>query len=336
MPTSTPTTSALPVSAPARGRRSRLGRFLAARTGIVTSLLLIAAMLAVGAVLSDRFRTAGNLLNVFEQSSGLAFVSLGQTLAILTGGIDLSVGSLISLVSVLTAGLIDGDSARTLPVVAAMLALGLGVGAVNGLAVIRLRIHPLIVTLGTGAILQGITLLYALGPVGSAPPEFDAIAYGKLFGLPASAVLAVVAFVLVALFLRYVPFGRQIYAVGDDAHAARLMGLPHDRVIVFVYAFCGLCAALTAIYLVGRFGSGQPYQGANYTLASITPVVVGGTLLSGGRGGVIGTLIGAYLISLLNNLLNFMDVSSHVQLIVQGLIIILAVSVYIERRRSIA
>ena len=106
--------------------------------------------------------------------------------------------------------------------------------------------------------------------------------------------------------------------------------------ILFVYAFSGFFAAVTAIYLVARFGSGQPYAGANYTLASITPVVVGGTMLSGGRGGVMGTLFGAYLVSLLNNLLNFLDVSTYVQLMVQGVIIILAVSVYVEKRRSIA
>ena len=316
--------------------RTRLRRLAAGNAGLLIVLVLLVLMLALGAVVSDRFRTFGNVANVFEQSTGLALVSLGQTMAVLTGGIDLAVGSLISLVICLTAGLLDGSATSTVPVLAGMLALGTAVGLVNGLGVVLLRIHPLIVTLGMGAILQGITLLYALGPVGSVPDGFDAIAYGTFGPLPAAAVVTVLLYLGTSFFLRRARFGRYVYAVGDDAHAAALIGLPRTQVILFVYAFSGFFAAVTAIYLVARFGSGQPYAGANYTLASITPVVVGGTMLSGGRGGVMGTLFGAYLVSLLNNLLNFLDVSTYVQLMVQGLIIILAVSVYVEKRRSAA
>ena len=191
-----------------------------------------------------------------------------------------------------------------------MLVLGTTVGLINGLGVVFLRVHPLIITLGMGAILQGITLLYALGPVGSIPDGFDLIAYGTFGPVPAAAAITVVIYLAVAFFLRSSRFGRYIYAVGDDANAAKLIGLPRTQVLLFVYAFSGFFAAVSAIYLVARFGSGQPYAGANYTLASITPVVVGGTVLSGGRGGVMGTLLGAYLVSLLNNLLNFLDVST--------------------------
>ncbi len=316
--------------------RTRLRRIAAGNAGLLIVLALLVLMLALGAVVSDRFRTFGNVANVFEQSTGLALVSLGQTMAVLTGGIDLAVGSLISLVICLTAGLLDGNATDAVPVLAGMLALGTAVGLVNGLGVVLLRIHPLIVTLGMGAILQGITLLYALGPVGSVPDGFDAIAYGTFGPVPAAALVTVLLYLGTSFFLRRARFGRYVYAVGDDAHAAGLIGLPRTQVILFVYAFSGFFAAVTAIYLVARFGSGQPYAGANYTLASITPVVVGGTLLSGGRGGVMGTLFGAYLVSLLNNLLNFLDVSTYVQLMVQGLIIILAVSVYVEKRRSAA
>ena len=305
------------------------------RSGLLVVIALLALLFLFGALISDRFRSVSNLLNVFEQSTGLALVSLGQTLTVLTGGIDLSVGSMISLLSVLMSGTIDGEAARVLPVCIGILVLGAAIGSLNGLTVIWLRVHPLIVTLGMGALLQGVTLLYTLGPAGSVPFEFDYVAYGRFLGLPVATVFTIALFVLVALFLRYVPFARAIYAVGDDETGARLMGLPRKRVLVFVYAFSGFCCALTAIYLVGRFGVGNVYTGQNYTLASITPVVVGGTMLTGGRGGVIGTLFGVYLISLLNNLLNFMDISSHYQLIVQGLIIILAVSVYVEKKRAV-
>ena len=317
-------------------RNVRLRRMLTSNAGLLVVLVLIVVMLLIGGIVSDRFRTVENLANVFEQSTGLALVSLGQTLAVLTGGIDLATGSLISLIICLTAGLLDGDATYAYPILAGMLVLGSVVGLLNGIGVVLLRVHPLIITLGMGAILQGVTLLYALGPVGSVPDGFDAIAYGTFGAVPAAAAITVVIYLVVAFFLRNSRFGRYIYAVGDDPNAAKLIGLPRTQVLLFVYAFSGFFAAVTAIYLVARFGSGQPYAGANYTLASITPVVVGGTVLSGGRGGVMGTLLGAYLVSLLNNLLNFLDVSTYVQLMVQGLIIILAVSIYVEKRRSAA
>ncbi len=290
----------------------------------VVALLLLLAV--IGSFFNARFRDVGNFQNVYEQSVGLALVSLGQTAVILTGGIDLSVGSLISLLSVLTSGLIDGHPERVAVVIGGVLLLGLLIGMLNGLLTIWLGVHPLIVTLGTGAILQGITLLYSSDAAGSVPPGFEDFAYGRIWGLPVGASVTLLFFLLAAFVLRRTRHGRYVYAVGGDPHAAALLGLPVRRVLVVAYGFCGLCAAVTALYVVSRFGVGQPYTGANYTLASITPVVIGGTVLAGGRGGVIGTLLGVYLIALLNNLLNFMDVSSHYQLVIQGLVVVVAVS----------
>ena len=303
-------------------------------TGLAGVLILIAAVSLVGGLVSDRFITLNNFLNVFEQTTDLALVSIGQTLTILSGGIDLSVGSLISLTSCLTSGLINGNPDRVIPVVAAVLALGMLVGFVNAGLVVVLRVHPLIVTLGMGAILQGVTLLYALGPVGRVPRGFSFLAYGRVLGLPLGATIAIILCILIALLLRYLPLGRQIYALGDDANSARLVGLRRTHILMLVYGCSGFCCAATGLYLAARFGVGQPYTGVNYTLASITPVVLGGTMLSGGKGGVVGTLLGAFLISLLNNLLNFMDVSKHYQLVAQAVIIILAVSIYVERRST--
>jgi ribose transport system permease protein len=307
--------------------------WLRGNAGLVGVLALIGAVYLVGATVSDRFMTLGNLLNVVEQTTDLALVSIGQTLTVLSGGIDLSVGSLISLTSCLTSGLINGNPDRIVPVVIAVLALGTFVGLVNAGLVVTLRVHPLIVTLGMGAILQGLTLLYALGPVGRVPRGFNALAYGRVYGIPIGATLAVIFCVLIGLLLRYLPLGRQIYALGDDVNSARLAGLRRTRILMFVYGCSGFCCAATGLYLAARFGAGQPYTGVNYTLASITPVVLGGTLLSGGKGGVIGTLFGAFLIVLMNNLLNFMDISKHYQLVAQAVIMILAVSIYVERRR---
>jgi ribose transport system permease protein len=294
---------------------------------------LLVALAATGAVLSDRFGTLRNFANVFEQAAGLGFVSLGQTLVILTGGIDLSIDGIVTVAAMLTSGLIDGEPARVVPVVAAVLLIGTLIGALNGALTVLLRVHPLIVTIGMASVLQGAGLLYSLNPPGSVPLEFESFAYGRVAGVPIAGAIMLGLFLAVGIFLRSTRLGRQIYAVGGDPFAARLIGIPHDKVIIVAYALSGLFAALTAVYLVSRLGIGDPWAGQGWALRSITPVVVGGTLLAGGRGGVTGTLLGVFLISLLNNLLNYLDVSTYYQWIIQGLIIIAAVSVYVERRR---
>ena len=219
------------------------------------------------------------------------------------------------------------------PVVAAVLLIGTLIGALNGALTVLLRVHPLIVTIGMASVLQGAGLLYSLNPPGSVPPEFEGFAYGRVAGVPIGGAIMLALFLAVGVFLRSTRLGRQIYAVGGDPFAARLIGIPHDKVIIVAYALSGLFAALTAVYLVSRLGIGDPWAGQGWALRSITPVVVGGTILAGGRGGVTGTLLGVFLISLLNNLLNYLDVSTYYQWIIQGLIIIAAVSVYVERRR---
>lgn len=302
------------------------------------SLLIVVALLAllmvVGATLSDRFATSRNLLNVFEQSASLGFVSLGQTLVILTGGIDLSIGAMISVTSNLTSGWIDGRAELVAPVVLAVLFLGAAIGAANGALTHYLKVHPLIITLGMAAVLQGSTLLYALAPAGSVPPSFEELAYGRVFGLSVGGLLMLLLFLVVGIFLVYTRTGSSFYAVGGDPKAARLLGLSNLKVLLIAYGSSGFLAALTGIYLVSRMGSGDPWRGDGFDLASITPVVVGGTSLAGGRGGVLGTLLGVFLISLLNNLLNFLDVSTFYQWIIQGLIIIIAVAIHVERRRE--
>lgn len=299
---------------------------------VVVSLLLL--LMLIGVTLSDRFATRSNLLNVFQQAAGLGFVSLGQTLVVLTGGIDLSVGAMISLVSNLTSGLIDGDPSLVVPVVVGMIALGAAIGCVNGLLTHYLNVHPLIITLGMAAILQGTSLLYSLAPAGSVPIEFELFAYGRVFGLSVGGLVMVALFALVGLFLHRTRTGSAIYAVGGDPRGAHLLGISVARTLMVAYSLSGAFAALTGVYLVSRMGSGDPWRGEGFELASITPVVVGGTILAGGRGGVLGTLLGVYLISLLNNLLNFLDVSTFYQWIIQGLIIVTAVAVNVERGKS--
>ncbi|MBX3568379.1 MAG: ABC transporter permease [Rhizobiaceae bacterium] len=299
--------------------------------GVLGLLLLL---LAVGFIFNEDFRSVRNLQNVYEQSAPLAFVSLGQTVVILTRGIDLSLDAQIALLSSLASGLIDNQPERVLPVVLGALVLGTFIGVINGALIVILRIHALIITLGMAAILQGCALLYTLSPVGGIPIDYDFFAYGRVAGIPVGTTVAVLLFIVVGLFLKYTRLGRQIFAFGGDPHAATMVGIRTTRVTLFTYGLAGFLTAVTAIYLVSRLGVGNPVADGGFNLGSITAVVIGGTMLTGGRGSVLGTLLGVFLVQLLNNLLNFMDVSTFYQWMIQGAIVVVAVSLYIERKRT--
>ena len=292
---------------------------------LALALMLVLTVL-VGIAVNAHFMSPRNLANIMEQAAGFGFASIGQTLTVLTGGIDLSIGAVISASTVFLAAGIDGNEAMVWPMVAATLALGASIGAANGLLVVRLRVHPLIVTLGMASVVDGCVLLYTLKPTGSTPIWFEDFAWARLWGIPVAGLVMVSMFVLVAMFLARTGLGRNIYAIGDSSVAARMRGLPVGRVTVFVYGASGFFAALAGVYFVSRTGVGDPRIGVPFTLASITPVILGGTLLAGGRGGVIGTLFGVLLISLIGNVLNHANVATSIQWVVQGLIILAAVS----------
>ena len=292
---------------------------------LVLALMLVLTAVA-GIAVNEHFATWANAANILEQAAGFGFASIGQTLAVLTGGIDLSVGAIISATAVFLAAGMDGRDAMVWPMVAATLGLGALIGIANGLAIVRLRVHPLIVTLGMAAVIEGCILLHTLKPTGAAPIWFEDFAWARVGGMPVAGLAMVAMFIVVAVFLAHTGLGRSVYAVGDNAQAARLRGIPVGRVLVFVYGASGFFAALAGIYFVSRTGIGDPRIGAPFALASITPVILGGTVLAGGRGGVIGTLFGVLLISLIGNVLNHMNVATSNQWMVQGLIILAAVS----------
>jgi ribose transport system permease protein len=298
---------------------------------VVSGMLLIVC--AIGAVFNERFATWTNAANVIEQAAALGFVSLGQSLVVLVGGIDLSIGALVSALSVMIGFAGEAYPEWMAVIILGIVAAGAAVGAVNAAVVILLRVHPLIVTLGTAAILNGLTLIVTRQPAGSVPEWVEGFAYGRVLGFPVAGLLMFGCFALAGLWLTQHPGGRRLPAVGGSSEAARLSGLPVSKTLVAAYALSGVGAALAAIYFVARTGTGDPLVGEPLTLASITPVVVGGTILGGGRGGVLGTLLGVFLLATLNNLLNYLGVSTFLQWVVQGLIIITAVSLHVERRR---
>ena len=313
-----------------RNGLSRLSRIVDPPKLIVFALVV--CVLLVGIAVSGRFGTFRNFMNVLEQAAALGFVSLGQTLVVLVGGIDISIGAVVTASSVLLAGTVENNPGLMVPMLFAVLAAGAAFGALNGIITIRTGVHPLVVTLGTATVLNGLVLLYTLLPAGGVPFWFEEFAYGRVLGIPIAGIVMLLCFAATGFLLRFTELGRALYAIGSNPEAARLSGLASARVTVFAYAACGFFAALAGAYFVSRTGTGDPRVGDPMTLASITPVVVGGTILGGGRGGVLGTLLGVILISLLNNVLNYMSVSTFLQWVLQGTIIILAVSIYVARK----
>jgi ribose transport system permease protein len=307
------------------------------RNRLLLSYLIVAVLLVLlavaGGLLSDRFLTWRNIGNLFQQLIVLGMVSLGQTFVVLMGGIDLAIGSLVGALTVFLANFLEWRPDLVWLALPLALLAATAVGALNGLLTVVLRVHPLIVTLGMSSIIFGATLMYRKEPGGSVPRAFADIAYAKVGGIPFSAIVLVVIFALAGLWLQRTRTGRSIYFVGGDREAARLNGLPVDRIVVLAYALSGLCAGIAAIFLTARTGVGDPRIGAALTLQSVTPVVVGGTILAGGRGGVLGTFLGVLLVTMLNSLLNFVNVSSYYQWVIQGLIIIIAVGIHTTRRR---
>ncbi|HYQ80299.1 MAG TPA: ribose ABC transporter permease [Anaeromyxobacteraceae bacterium] len=300
---------------PARWRwREWLSRY-----GIALAFLVLAAALAL---LTPRFLTAANLLNVLRQISVNALLAFGMTVVILGAGIDLSVGSVLAFSGALAAGLSTAGWPAGLAMAAA-LALGALMGLFNGVFVAWARIAPFIVTLGGLTIFRGATLVYTDGrPITGLPDAFDALGNGVALGIPVPVWVMLGFLGLTHFLLRFTALGRAVYAVGGNEEAARLSGIPVAATKLFAYAYAGLASALGALVLTGRLNSAQPTAGAGYELDAIAAVVVGGTSLFGGRGGVLGTFVGAAIIGVLNNGMNLLDVSAFYQQIVKGGVIL--------------
>ena len=304
-----------------------LKRFKKHRTTLVIYFILI-LLIVVSSVGSDAFLRPRNLANILRQAVALGFVSIGQTFAILTAGIDLSVGSVISLTSCLTAGLMMGRDSMVFPVLALIIAVALLIGFCNGLIIVKTGITPLIVTLGTMSIIQGAVLVYTDTAYGEVAPVFYFLAWGEM-GFISFPVFLFAFFAAATVFvLRRTTFGRYIYAIGGNEEAARLSGVKTDRVKIYTYMFCSLTAALTGLFLASRMGMGDPLVGSPYMLDSLVPVLVGGTLLSGGKGGLVGTIAGVLILTILGNSLNLLEVSGYWQWVMRGIIIIVAVTFF--------
>jgi len=281
--------------------------------------------------LSDYFFTVNNLLNIIRQVSIIAIMAFGMTFVILTGGIDLSVGSLLAVSAAVTAGLIINVGIFYLLVIPIGMLIGILLGGFSGLMVAKAKMPAFIVTLGMMTIARGLTLIYTDGrPISGFNEDFRFIGAGHIGGIPVPVIIMLIILFICYITLKKTPYGRYVYAIGGNEEAAKLSGINVDRIKMSVYALSGLLSAISGIILASRLNSAQPTAGSGYELDAIATVVLGGTSLSGGQGGVIGTIIGALIIGVLNNGLNLLNVSSFYQQVAKGAVILIAV--YIDRR----
>lgn len=301
------------------------------KSGALIGLIFLIAVLSI---LSPNFLTVNNILNVLRQVSINALIAFGMTFVILTGGIDLSVGSILALAGALTGGFLAGGMDPLLAVLVGIL-IGFALGAINGFIITKGKVAPFIATLATMTIYRGLTLVYTDGrPITNFTEStfFNSIGRGYVLGIPIPVIIMIIIFIISYFILRKTTFGKSVYAIGGNEEATRLSGIKVDRIKIIVYSISGALAALAGIILTSRLNSAQPTAGASYELDAIAAVVLGGTSLSGGKGRIFGTLVGALIIGVLNNGLNLLNVSSFYQQVVKGGVILLAV--LLDRKKA--
>ena len=299
-------------------------------------MLPLAGLIVVSIIMgftSDNFFRIDNFLNVLRQASIVGILAVGMTFVILTGGIDLSVGAVMALCGTLYAGLVVNSGMPAEAGLLVCILIGLGFGLFNGALVAWGKMPAIIVTLATMGIARGLGLIYSGGyPISGLPSWLSWFGVGRLAGIPVPIIIMLVIYFIAWVLLQRTPFGRRVYAIGGNEMAARLSGIKTERTKLIVYGISGLTAAFAAVILTGRLMSGQPNAGVGFELDAIAAVVLGGTAIAGGRGLIIGTLIGAVLLGILNNGLNLMGINPYLQNVIKGLIILLAIYVGRERR----
>jgi ribose transport system permease protein len=295
---------------------------------------VLAALCVLAVLISPNFTRFDNVLDVTRQMAMYGLVSIGQTFVILGGGIDLSVGSIIALASTLSAQMLVAGWPIWLVIVLGI-SIGVVFGAINGIGITVFRLPPFIMTLATMVMGQGVALTISNGYLVDIGPRADAFSFlggGRVLGVPTPVWVMLAVAIAAFITLKLTTFGRALYGVGSNAEAARLAGIGVKRTIFGTYVLSGALAGLTALVFVSRLTVGDPTFGKGMELEAIAVVVIGGTSLFGGEGGVIGTLIGAAIVAVLANLLNLIGVSPFAQPIVKGAIILLAVLAEVFQR----
>lgn len=312
----------------------RMERYAPALLLGVALIIYIAIALSLGL---RRFLTPEAAIAILNRSIALGMTAVGQTFAILVGSIDLSVAHLISASAVVSSAIMNGDPAMIVPAVLAVLLMGALVGTLNGLMITKLEVNPLIATLGMALIIQGCLASFHGRFSGSVPDAFQYFAYGDVAGLPTSLIVLAVLVLAAWTVLRFTRLGSNIYSVGGNRETARAAGIKTAQVVMASHIICSLCASLAGLYLASRLKSGSPWIGTEgaYDLESIAVVVIGGTILSGGKGGIWGTVAGVIIFSLIDSIFNLAGVDAFAKQVMRGIIIVAAVAFYAVRSKRI-
>lgn len=294
----------------------------------LTTVIALIILMAVITIINSNFLTANNLLNLLLQVTSNALIAFGMTFVILTGGIDLSVGSILALSSAITAGLLGSGMPVTLAIIISLI-LGFILGMMNGLLISYGKLAPFIVTLATMTIFRGATLVYTNGnPITKGLSDtflFQFLGQGYIVGIPFPVIIMFIVFIVLYVLLHKTAFGKSVYAIGGNEKAAYISGVKLNKVKIIIYSISGTMASISGLIITSRLSSAQPTAGASYEMDAIAAVVLGGTSLSGGKGRILGTLIGALIIGVLNNGLNIIGVSAFWQQVVKGVVILIAV-----------
>ena len=293
------------------------------------SLIGLVLLIGIVSILNPAFLSGKNILNILRQTSVNAIIAAGMTFVILTGGIDLSVGSILAISGAVCASLMVNGQNMILAVIIAIIIGGV-FGTLNGFIISKGKLQPFIATLATMTILRGVTMVFTDGkPItlgsGDLAISFSKIGGGTILGIPTPVIIMIVVFVVSAYILSNTKMGRYTYALGSNEEATKLTGFNTDKIKIWVYTISGILAAVAGIILTSRLYSAQPTAGNGYELDAIAAVVLGGTSLTGGKGKISGTIIGALIIGVLSNALNMLDVSSYYQMMVKGVVILIAV-----------
>lgn len=302
--------------------------------GVLGPIIALIILMIFVTILNPSFIKPSNLVNLLRQISINALIAFGMSFVILTGGIDLSVGSVLALTSAIFAGLLGMGVPPFLGIAIAIL-LGSILGAINGILITKGKMAPFIATLATMTIFRGLTLVYTDGnPITNFSDAFSYkfIGRGYVVGIPWPVILMVLSFAVAYIILNKTPFGRKTYAIGGNEKASFISGIKTDAVKVKIYAISGFLATLAGLILTSRLNSAQPTAGTAYEMDAIAAVVLGGISMSGGKGSLAGTLVGALILGTLNNGLNMLGVSSFYQQIIKGIVILIAV--LIDRKRN--
>lgn len=303
------------------------------RSPLALPLIGLAVVSVMMGLASDNFFTFNNVMNVLRQVSIVGILAVGMSFVILTGGIDLSVGAVMALVGTLSAGMMVKMGLPAALALGCGILIGLAIGMANGFLVAWGRMPSIIVTLATMGMARGVGLIYSGGyPISGIPSWISWFGVGRIGVVPVPVIIMAIIYGIAWVILQRTAFGRHVYALGGNTTAARLSGVKTQRVNMAVYAISGLTAALAAVILTGRLMSGQPNAGQGFELDAIAAVVLGGTSIAGGRGLILGTLIGAVLLGILNNGLNLMGINPFLQDVIKGGIILLAIYIGRESR----